>query len=85
MAAKGGAVVVSVDYRMAPEYRFPYAINDCFDTLLWVSVAIPRVYHVVYADQLQCKKNASELGIDPEKIVVAGGSAGGNIVGSLDI
>ncbi|OAP62321.1 hypothetical protein AYL99_04524 [Fonsecaea erecta] len=65
LAAKAGAVVVSVDYRMAPEYKFPYAINDCFDVLQW------------------CKSHATELGIDPEKIIVAGGSAGGNIAAVL--
>lgn len=36
LAAKAGAVVVSVDYRMAPEFKYPYAINDCFDVLQWV-------------------------------------------------
>jgi acetyl esterase/lipase len=39
LAAKGGAVVASVDYRMAPEYKFPYAVNDCFDALKWVILA----------------------------------------------
>jgi hypothetical protein len=39
LAAHGGAVVVSVDYRMAPEYKFPYAVNDCFDAFRWASPA----------------------------------------------
>jgi hypothetical protein len=39
LAAHGGAVVVSVDYRMAPEYKFPYAVNDCFDALRWACPA----------------------------------------------
>ena len=38
LAAHSGAVVVSVDYRMAPEYKFPYAVNDCRDALEWVSL-----------------------------------------------
>ncbi|KAI0134314.1 esterase/lipase/thioesterase [Xylariales sp. AK1849] len=30
------AVVVSVDYRMAPEFPFPYPINDSWDVLKWI-------------------------------------------------
>ncbi|MBQ8197507.1 MAG: alpha/beta hydrolase [Clostridia bacterium] len=28
--------VIFVDYRLAPKYPFPYAVNDCFDTYKWV-------------------------------------------------
>jgi hypothetical protein len=36
LAAYAKVVVASVDYRMAPEYKYPYAVNDCFDALKWV-------------------------------------------------
>jgi acetyl esterase len=30
-------VVLSVDYRLAPEHKFPTAVNDAFDALAWLS------------------------------------------------
>lgn len=42
-AEGAGCVVASVDYRLAPEHRFPTAAEDCYTALRWL---------VEYADEL---------------------------------
>ncbi len=36
LAARSDCCVISVDYRLAPEHRFPTAVNDAFDALCWL-------------------------------------------------
>jgi acetyl esterase/lipase len=36
LAEKIKGVVVSVDYRLCPENRFPQGLHDCYDTIKWV-------------------------------------------------
>jgi acetyl esterase len=61
LARRIPALVLSADYRLAPENPFPAAVEDAHATLRWVAT------------------HARELGGDPERIVVAGDSAGGNL------
>lgn len=37
VASRVGAVVVSVGYRLAPEHRFPTAVDDAWDGLRWIA------------------------------------------------
>ncbi|KAL4915623.1 Alpha/Beta hydrolase protein [Aspergillus aurantiobrunneus] len=36
LCSRGGCVVVTVDYRLAPEHPWPAAVHDCWEALLWL-------------------------------------------------
>src|SRR6185369_16605318 len=38
LAVRSGAAVVALDYRLAPEYRFPVAVDDTWDALQWLAL-----------------------------------------------
>jgi acetyl esterase len=62
ISARTGAVVISVDYRLAVEgVHHPVPLDDCVAAARWL------------------RDNASELGVDPERITIGGASAGGNL------
>ncbi len=37
LSRQSGCAVVSLDYRLAPEHRFPQAVHDSWDALQWLS------------------------------------------------
>lgn len=67
LALAADSVVVSVDYRLAPEHPFPAAVHDAWDATTW------------------CVQEARELGIDPQRVIVAGDSAGGTLAAVVAI
>ncbi|KAF2479061.1 Alpha/Beta hydrolase protein, partial [Neohortaea acidophila] len=64
-AVKTGFPVVSLDYKKAPEYPYPYALNECFDAY----------YSIVSSHG----KLIGLPGDSVPKIILTGDSAGGNL------
>jgi acetyl esterase len=67
LSAKTGWVVISVDYRLAPEHPFPAALQDAYAVFRWCTIP----------------ENALSIRGDVNKIVIAGDSAGGNLAAAL--
>ncbi len=51
VALKIEAVVVSIEYRLAPEHKFPVGFQDCFDIVRWVSYKSPLTFGHISAKQ----------------------------------
>lgn len=65
LCSRSGCIVISVEYRLAPEHKCPAAVDDAFAAVAWAAA------------------HASELGGDPNRIAVAGDSAGGNLAAAV--
>ncbi|CAJ2511948.1 Uu.00g075730.m01.CDS01 [Anthostomella pinea] len=64
-AGKTGLPILSLDYKKAPEFPYPYALNECFD---------------VYATIIKSKGRCIGMsGRETPRVVVTGDSAGGNL------
>lgn len=61
LANAAQAIVASIDYRLAPEHRFPAGLEDVRAAVRWLHA------------------EAETLGADPERLAIAGDSAGANL------
>ncbi|XP_061431576.1 neutral cholesterol ester hydrolase 1 [Lethenteron reissneri] len=63
MASSLDAVVISVDYRLVPQHRFPVPLEDC----------LRATRHFLRHDTL------AAFSVDPARVAISGDSAGGNL------
>lgn len=66
-AERLNAVVISIDYRLAPKYHFPIQFEDVYNALRW----------------FLRRNILENYGINPERICVSGDSAGGNLAAAV--
>lgn len=70
-AAKTGLPILSLDYKKAPEYPYPYALNECYD---------------VYATLMKSRGRCIGMsGKETPRVVVCGDSAGGNLAVAMTL
>ncbi|XP_074596067.1 hormone-sensitive lipase-like isoform X2 [Brevipalpus obovatus] len=65
----GNIPILSVDYSLSPEVKFPVALQEILDVYLWVTNGSDEVRET--------------LGYIPKTIVLVGDSAGGNLITSM--
>ena len=68
LANASRCVVVSADYRLSPESKFPGPLEDCYEAARFIAVD---------------SRDSDALGIDPGRIAVGGDSAGGNLAAGV--
>ncbi|MEV6487665.1 alpha/beta hydrolase [Actinoplanes sp. NPDC051633] len=66
-AERFALVLVSVEYRLAPETPHPGPVDDCYAGLVWTAA------------------HAEQLGFDPDRLIIAGGSAGGGLAAAVTL
>ncbi|KAL2836126.1 alpha/beta hydrolase fold-domain-containing protein [Aspergillus pseudodeflectus] len=68
LCARASCIVITTDYRLAPENPFPAAVHDAWETVLWV------------VSGAAAKHLRPDLGgLDLKRLAIGGSSAGGNL------
>jgi acetyl esterase/lipase len=65
------SVVISIEYRLAPEWPFPYGRNDVLAAIKWI------------ASEPSARELLHHVSADPSRIVLVGESAGGHHIASI--
>ncbi|KAL0367548.1 UNVERIFIED_CONTAM: 2-hydroxyisoflavanone dehydratase [Sesamum radiatum] len=76
LSAESGALVVSIEYRLAPEHLLPAAYEDSWDALNWVC---SHVLDQTHFEKDQWITNHADF----NRVFIGGDSAGGNIVHNI--
>src|SRR3990167_2137862 len=85
-ARDGKFIVLAINYRLAPEHKFPAALMDCYSAVYWAlddsSENYSRTFSFTF---LQCPRKFNFLSTEYKKyfnkdrVVIAGDSAGATL------
>ncbi|KAI3459427.1 hypothetical protein Pfo_016090 [Paulownia fortunei] len=76
LSAEAGALIISVEYRLAPEHPLPTAYEDSWDALKWVCSHVLDQTHFEKAEWITNHGDFS-------RVFIGGDSAGGNIAHNI--
>ena len=74
MANQTNCIVISVEYRLAPEHPFPEGLNDCY--------SVTRIIAANITKEAQKEKNLNK---EKRRLILSGDSAGGNLAAVVSL